>query len=509
MKTKRAAILAAMSVLAYPIAHGADVTMDQTNGTTMSQSPVVVASTDTRNDMPVRIVKRGVAPEVVDVNTLPVKVDADKMSYNDTTGAMWATGTVDVVQGNREIHAPRIDGNTKTGEYVASGGYHYMEDKGALKDLKGDTITYNTISTESSTKKPFGYVDPYWVKAEQADFNGQTGLIKKGWVTSKHAIAFKGVPDYRVEGDEIEVIPNDKAIIHNAKFFIKNAKILSLSKYTVSLKRDKKGEISIFSLLPRPYYNSSDGVGLKGNIEYPVSDTGTAYFRYTLATSIGFKPTIGYREQLPWGYANIAYSRESSSLNARTVWIEKRPELSVYTNTYHIGSSPITIRGGASIGQWHEDYLNGQHRMWNVETSHDPVKIGKTSDARIFAGYQQDHYSYNDHTRNMPYWGIHTNHQLNDNVNLWIGYRQANIDPINDSPYPFDTIDVRHNLYYGASVKVSRLDRVGLSVQKDMQSKETRYVDITWYRDMHSFDGSLTYRTKQHKWEYVFKAKDF
>ena len=46
-------------------------------------------------------------------------------------------------------------------------------------------------------------------------------------------------------------------------------------------------------------------------------------------------------------------------------------------------------------------------------------------------------------------------------------------------------------------------------MQRDLQTHELRYVDLTWHRDLHSFEGSLTYRTKQKKWEYTLVAKDF
>lgn len=61
-------------------------------------------------------------------------------------------------------------------------------------------------------------------------------------------------------------------------------------------------------------------------------------------TKEGFKPSYGYRHYLPWGVATVGVSRESATLNARTVWVEKKPEFSVYTNVYHIGDTPFTVR---------------------------------------------------------------------------------------------------------------------------------------------------------------------
>lgn len=97
-------------------------------------------------------------------------------------------------------------------------------------------------------------------------------------------MAYKGVPDYRIEGSTIEVYPGDKAIIHDAKLFIKNGKIMSTKKYVVSLRNDRQGQFSVFDLIPRPTYSSDDGFGLKGGLKYPVGDDGELFFRYQWMT---------------------------------------------------------------------------------------------------------------------------------------------------------------------------------------------------------------------------------
>ena len=98
--------------------------------------------------------------------------------------------------------------------------------------------------------KLFGWNDPYYVKGQNATFDGETGHMEKGMVTTKHAMAFKHTPDYRVEGQDIKVYPGDKVVIKKPSFYIKNFKVLSLPSYTASLRHDKEGKFSIFSLVP-------------------------------------------------------------------------------------------------------------------------------------------------------------------------------------------------------------------------------------------------------------------
>ena len=471
----------------------------------------VQASTDTKLTpvLQIKPAKKGETVMPVEASSQPVRIDADKMYYNGTTGKVWAKGTVEVERGTQQLLTPKVEGNVQTQRYESKEGYHFLEEKGLKKDLQGAFISYNASNGQAQTKDVFGYADPYWVKAKAAEFDGTHGHIEKGWITTKHAIAFKGAPDYRVEGDSIDIYPGDKAIIHNAALYIKNTKILSVKRYKVSLRKDKKGQLNIFSIIPRPSYNSTDGFVLRGNIEYPLSNTSDVFLGYTLGSKVGFKPSFGYEKALPWGEVSLAYTRESSTLNAEKVWVEKKPELSIDTHAYHIGHSPLTIRGGLSMGRWYEGDIKGSHHKIYGEVSHDPWLVLPSTDVTAFVGYQRDYYGYNGLTRTMPYWGIGAKTTINDRVKAWAGYHQNNTSETLDSPYSFDKVDVKHDFYYGVSVQATKLDRFSINVQQDLLTHQLRYVDISWHRDLHSFEGSLTYRTKQKKWEYTLVAKDF
>ena len=503
------AALVAMPLLAVQAADNRGLVYENAQDVATDSNPVTIANMGESDGGLIRVVRRGKPVTTVNDSELPVKVDADSMYYSSATGNVVAVGKVDAYQGSREIHSEKLLGNTKSQEYTTDGEFHYLENKGATKDLRGQDLVFNSGTNAMTAPDVIGYVEPYYVKAEKAEFDGNQGLITKGWVTTKHAMAYKGVPDYRIEGSTIEVYPGDKAIIHDAKLFIKNGKIMSTKKYVVSLRNDRQGQFSVFDLIPRPTYSSDDGFGLKGGLKYPVGDDGELFFRYQWMTKEGFKPSYGYRHYLPWGVATVGVSRESATLNARTVWVEKKPEFSVYTNVYHIGDTPFTVRGGATAGYWKEDYIKGSHYMYFGEVSHDTIKLAKNANLRFFAGYQRDYYGYNDHIRSMPYWGGNTNWRINSRVNVFAGYRQNNIDPKDNSPYPFDREDILHNFTVGASFRLTRLYTFTITTKRDVQSGELRYVDYTWHRDMHSFEGWLTYQSKQKKWSYTVVAKDF
>lgn len=69
----------------------------------------------------IRVVRRGEKAKTAEpTEQLPTRIDADKMSYSGSTGNVYAQGDVVVTQGNQTLLAPRIEGNTKTTEYIES-----------------------------------------------------------------------------------------------------------------------------------------------------------------------------------------------------------------------------------------------------------------------------------------------------------------------------------------------------------------------------------------------------
>ena len=178
---------------------------------------------------------------------------------------------------------------------------------------------------------------------------------------------------------------------------------------------------------------------------------------------------MGYRHYLPWATASIGYSKESNEYNDETVWVEKIGEARLDTHTYHVGKSPVTVRGGVNAGYWKEGSVKGSHKEYYTEVSHDPIKLWKNADLRFLGGYQRDYYGYNDSIRSMPYWGARFRSKVGNRANVWVSYNQRNIS-YNNSPYRFDTTELPKELIYGGSYKLTRLDDVSVSVKTNMMS---------------------------------------
>lgn len=506
---KWAALCAVSALMVTPV-YGSTVYQSDLDDA-VSTVPGTFQDIQTPDDVNIKIVRKGTVssdkPSLQE--RMYTRVDANHMKMNDITGDVEADGDVVVKRGTEELRAPRVEGNTKTGQYQTKGdSYRYLVDGGKTKDLSGHELHYNANTKEAYADSAIGWSEPYYIKGTNITFDGEVGHIQRGVLTTKHAMAFEHSPDYRIQGENIEVYPGDKAIIHHASFFVKNVRLLSLNSYTVSLRNDKEKKISLFDIIPTPSYTSDDGFGLRGSFDYPVSKRGEWYVDYGWYSKVGFKPKIGYRHHPTWGTISGGYSRESDEYHNRTVWIEKKWEVRADTHAFHFGNTPFYIRGGANIGYWKEEEVKGLHNEVYTQVSHDPIRLWDGASLRFLVGYQRDYYEYNHKVRSMPYWGARFNVRINPRLSAFAAYTQRNID-YNNSPYPFDTTEIPKEFVYGGSFRIARLDDLSAAVTLDVNTGRIDSVNYTWHHNLHSLDTYVTYKSREKSWEVKVLAKDF
>ena len=77
------------------------------------------------------------------------------------------------------------------------------------------------------------------------------------------------------------------------------------------------------------------------------------------------------------------------------------------------------------------------------------------------------------------------------------------------TPYRFDRLDLEQPTFVGFKYKIDRLNALGAEYIWDLANGDLKHADYTWYRDMHSLAGTLTYRAKDKEWRLDVWAKDF
>lgn len=259
----------------------------------------------------------GISPEN------PMYVTADRMRYNDTTGDVDAMGRVVIKHMMDTYQTEYVYGNSIAQKYVIPGEVKWVN---PTTNLKADRADYDAAKSIGRFEKLDGWEQgTYYFKGASGiyDRNANKLVVEKGYFTTKHAVA--KVPDYRIEADSIDIYPNDHYVAHNVKLMAKNTTLITLSSYSGSLAHDDN-EVSLWSLIPRPVFDSDNGMGLHNEIAVPFGGNanGTVYVKNRWYTKSGYKPDMGVRYRTPVGTAKLHYAEEESSTNDDGgIWVKR------------------------------------------------------------------------------------------------------------------------------------------------------------------------------------------
>lgn len=433
-----------------------------------------------------------------------MRIDADRMTYEDLTGTVTATGAVDVHYGTSRWQAEELRGNYREKRYYLPQVRWTDEARTLALDL--EELHYRADTDEAHFRQAAGRMDRvYILRAEDGIYDHGKGesRLSQAALTTPSAVA--KVPDYRLEARNIVVRPGEEAVAEDVDFYIKNTRILHLSRYKTSLRQDGNGG-GIMSFIPRPAYRHHDGFGLKARWRYPLGSQAEAFLNYAWYAKSGFKPDVGFRYYLPWGEMVLHYAKESSQVNDNGGWLEKRPEFILRTKRFYFGAQPVYARGEMSFGTWHEGDVRGSHRSYNASLETDPLPLGRHWQLRPYIGYRQDRYGYTETQRNDFYYGARATYEAG-RFTWWTG---ADIHRLHgETPYRFDRYDIARSALAGVKYQVDRLNGIGVEYTWDLENGSLRHIDYTWYRDMHSFAGTVTYRAKDREWRVDIWAKDF
>lgn len=158
------------------------------------------------------------------------------------------------------------------------------------------------------------------------------------------------------------------------------------------------------------------------------------------------------------------------------------------------------------MGHWKEGGVSGSYKGWEAYLSHTPIDLGPhlAFDWRI--GYRKDYYGYDDSQRSNKYYAVGLSGEYRA-VSSWIRYWDNDLN--GESPYHYDTYDMEKPVSTGVKVQLTPLDAVGVEYQIDTIDGHTEHRYFTYYRDMHSFYGWITYDEVDDDFEFMIQPKDF
>lgn len=416
----------------------------------------------------------------------PVVIEGDDISFDDTTGEVYAKGNVSITQLDASLTADDIRGNTKTADVWIDGKAHIAQPQ---LSLDGHDSYYNYREGEGSMRLAVGEFDKKYVRGENIEFYPEEIIIYNGTVTKCPATK----PDYHISARKIEIWPDNKLVAYDAKFHIKGKVIYSMKRYETEIGANAKDN----PVFPTIGYHSGDGVFVKQRLERSLSDNMAAY------ADLGYYSKHDFRGEFGVVNHNRGYTL---SLHAGDFqddddeWIKKEPEVSLTLAEKRLWDTPFHYRASGSVGRWSDGDKRSWHQQYNVYFSREPIQLDPSLKLYLGAGYEFIKESYDGSKINTLTQDITLEKEFSPRLTAWTGYHYTKNDN-ERALFKYDTADVAKELASGFKYKLDDKNAIGVEQSYDLDNNRTVDMDYTWYRNVHCFDLELTYREKRDEWK--------
>ena len=410
----------------------------------------------------------------------PIIIDSDHLTYSDSTGELFANGNVSVIQNNNKIITDAMRGNSKQTEFWIDDIADFYQ---AGMKLTGKGTHYNYTTHIGSMADAKGKVGHQHVSGQDINMLPDEVIIHNGMTTKCPA----KVPDYRISAEKIEIWPGEKMIAYNAKFWIGKHVLFSLPKYQRSLREEDQGEDSF----PQVGYYSDSGFFVKEHLEYPVGDKVSVVTDLDYYTKFGFKPQYGLIDREQKYSLSVMYGEDRDS-NGN--WIKKEPEFKFNLYSQRVGKLPVSYTFSIIYGKWTDAVKTSWHQDYNLYFARDTIMLGKGLSLNLGTGFERIHESYGGSNQNVfkvdavltkvwsPKWTTTLeNHYTRNDVSL----------------FNYNAADMAREADIGFTYRVDRMNAIGFRQSYDLKNSKVYDQDYTWYRDLHCWQATVTYRAKR------------
>lgn len=429
------------------------------------------------------------APAAKAAPMAPIVFEGDDISYDEATGNVYAKGNVKITQEAAKITSDEMKGNTQTFDVWVDGKAHITQTVKPRLDLNGYNSYYNYQKREGTMEKMAGRADEQFIKGEKIEFFPDEIIVYNGTTTKCPAKK----PDYHMSASKIEIWPNQKMIAYNAKFWIKDTILYSTKRYETKI-----GDNASDNAFPKIGYNSDDGVYVKQKFEHAFNDTLSAFADIGYYSKHDFKNDYGLVWRQP-SYYVVAETGDFQDDDGN--WIKKEPNFRFVYPTKKIGSTPYNYRFDAEYGKWSDAYKTSWHQDYELYFSRDAIKLTDSLKLYLGAGYQIVKESYNGMSIDTFKYDATLYQTLTPKISVWTGYHYTKND-IASTLFNYDVADVGKELASGISYRFDDKNTLVIAQSYDLERSRTADMDYTWYRNLHCWKASLTYREKRDEWKF-------
>jgi len=483
MRSKKMMCCASIVMLVSAISltgQAADNPLDKSTDVATQTTDVAQPNQDTKTPKKTKKAKGKTVKEQPKVQAkVPIAIEADKLSYSDLTGDVFADGHVSVVQNPNKILTDFLRGNNKQTEFWIDGKADFFQPGTKLTGIK---THYNYTDHTGTMHSASGIVDKQHVSGQAIDILPTEMIVHNGTTTNCPAI----VPDYHISADRMEIWPDDKMIAYNAKFWIGKMVLFSLPKYQVSLKKGAAGAEDAF---PRIGYSSNDGVTVKQNFEFPITDHVAAFTDLVYYSKFGFKPQYGIVDREKNFVVNLL---EGEFRDTDDHWVKKEPELNFNLYSHRLAKLPVSYTFSAVYGKWSDSTKSSWHQAYNLYFTRDTINLSKSLFLGIGTGVGQVRESYNNSVQNSLTFNTTLTKVLTPKITTWATY---NYTQNTSTLFDYNSTALGQELINGISYKIDQKNSVAYSQSYNLQGKQLYSRTYTWNRDLHCWQGVFSYTT--------------
>lgn len=421
----------------------------------------------------------------------PVVFEGDDISFDEVTGEVYAKGNVKITQNTARLTADDMRGNTQTQEIWIDGRAHITQQDGPKLNLNGDGTYYRYQAREGTMEQISGKADEQYIKGEKLEFYPDEIIIYNGTATKCPAKK----PDYHMSARKIEIWPNNKMIAYDAKFWIRDKVIYSISRYETEIGENKKDKA-----FPSVGYNSDDGFYIKQRLEYPLSNSLYAF------TDLGYYSKRDFKNDYGMTYRQPSYSFTAELGDYQDDddnWIKKEPNFHLALPSKKIGGTPYSYTFDAEYGKWSDDYKTSWHQDYELYFSRDPIKLSNSLNLYLGVGYEIIKESYDKSTIDTLKYDVTFQKKLSPKLSAWTGYHYTKND-VTVALFDYGTANVGKELASGISYRFDAKNALTISHSYDLENSRTADMYYTWQRNLHCWEMLLTYHQdrleKENKW---------
>lgn len=424
-------------------------------------------------------------------NQVPIVIEGEKLSVNDSTGDVSAQGNVSIMQNQEKLLTEQVRGNIKKSEFWMDGKADFFQPG---TTLSGVGSYYNYLTHNGTMQSAAGKIDRQFVTGKHIDVSNGEYVLHDGTTTMCSA----KVPDYHISAKRIEILPGDKLVAYDAKFWIKDKVIFALPKYQTSLEKDRQA-----SIFPRVGYYSEDGIFIKQYLEYPISENVAAFGDLGYYSKTHFRMSAGVIDREK-NYTMSLVTGHYRDGDAN--WIYKEPEFKIDYGTKRLGTLPVSYNFWASYGKWDDNQKSSWHQDYSLYFTRDPIELSNKLRLDMGTGFEYVRESYDNSAQKSFKYDITLTKEWSPRFNSWVGYHYTQN---NNGLFAYERADLSREINVGFLYKLDKMNALLVNESYDAENNRVKDIDYTWKRNMHCFEMDFKYRAKRQQFGISVSAIHF